>query len=617
MTHGRGRPAAAIPANVCVRNALADDCNWRLTTRTGAQAHFAIIVDQDTKGTEAEADDTTTVIAWAIKTGVSLSANDTATGETLTIIADADMVALNASFASPPSGMDVIVGYPVLELGAEGRIPIIAPVLDATNTMTRVPKTVGPLAGATLGVIAQARDAADKVEPATLRWLRNVNASGTVAVNDWLLPPSSLAASSGTFSFAAVAGATLHGAEIRTMAGERLWSVSIFDGSTSFTLPGLSPAPIPAGMTRLQTSALQIPGISLTDVRLDDARDKITALSIRRDHLHQLRLRRRRAHATTAGSPGSGVHGGGGGACGGGGGISGPPVPRLIPGGGIGDGKISGYLNVFVIDDETDAVVSSAAVRVGESASTTACDALTDSTGIASFDPQSCPSLVGPVNVTVSATGYAPSTWIGVNGRNLTVGVRSISAPAFGSATVYGTIAGWDALPAPAVNHQTLAIIGASQLPGLGDRENDMAQGKRTVDVDIGGTLYPVDIDANICARNALVNDCNWRLITRTGAQAHFGIIVDHDTRGTDDDRHRRHVHGDRLGAEAEPVVRQGRHRQRRGAGHHPRRRHAEPGGVVRVGAFRAGLRRRAARRWSWAPKGASPSSCPRWIQPA
>ena len=58
-----------------------------------------------------------------------------------------------------------------------------------------------------------------------------------------------------------------------------MWSVSIFDGSTSFTLPGLSPAPIPAGMARLQVSALQIPGISLTNVRLDDARDKVTALS--------------------------------------------------------------------------------------------------------------------------------------------------------------------------------------------------------------------------------------------------------------------------------------------------------------------------------------------------
>ena len=268
-----------IPANVCVRNALADDCNWRLTTRTGPQAHFAIIVDQDTKGTDAEADDTITVLRWAVKTGLTFAANDTAAGETLTMIAEADMVPFSASFASPPSGLDVIVGYPVLDLGDEGRIAIIAPLLDTTNTMTRVPKTVGPLAGATLGIIAQARDAADKVEPSTLRWLRGVDASATASVSNWLLPPSSLAASSGTFSFAAVAGATLHGAEIRTMAGERLWSVSIFDGSTSFTLPGLSPAPIPAGMTRLQTSALQIPGISLTNVRLDDARDKITALS--------------------------------------------------------------------------------------------------------------------------------------------------------------------------------------------------------------------------------------------------------------------------------------------------------------------------------------------------
>jgi hypothetical protein len=274
-----GLVTTPVAANICVRNALVNDCDWRLTTRTGPQAHFAIIVDQDTKGTDAEADDTITVLAWAIKTGLTFEANDTAAGETLTMIADGDMVSFNTSFASPPSGLDAIVGYPVLELGAEGRIAIVLPALDATHTMTRVPKTAGPLAGATLGLIAQARDAADKAEPATLRWLRGVNASTTTAVDSWMLPPSSIAASSGTFSFAAVAGATLHGAEIQTAAGERVWSVSIFDGSTSFTLPGLSPAPIPTGTVRLQVSALQIPGISLTNVRLDDARDKVTALS--------------------------------------------------------------------------------------------------------------------------------------------------------------------------------------------------------------------------------------------------------------------------------------------------------------------------------------------------
>jgi hypothetical protein len=63
-----------IASNVCVRNsnpaALVNDCNWVLTTHTGAQAHFAILLDQDTKGTDVETDDTTTVTGWAVKTGL-------------------------------------------------------------------------------------------------------------------------------------------------------------------------------------------------------------------------------------------------------------------------------------------------------------------------------------------------------------------------------------------------------------------------------------------------------------------------------------------------------------------------------------------------------------------
>ena len=63
------------------------------------------------------------------------------------------------------------------------------------------------------------------------------------------------------------------------MTGKRVWSITIFDGSTSFTLPGLSPDPLPAGMLTFEASALQIPGINLGNVELDDARDKITGIS--------------------------------------------------------------------------------------------------------------------------------------------------------------------------------------------------------------------------------------------------------------------------------------------------------------------------------------------------
>ena len=106
-------------------------------------------------------------------------------------------------------------------------------------------------------------------------------------------------------------------------------------------------------------------------------------------------------------------------------------------------------------------MISSASVRVGDSSDSTPCVVLTDSTGLAKFEPDGCPGLKGPVTVTVSATGYAAATWIGVNGTNLTIPIRDISPPDVATATVSGTIAGWDSLPVPPLHHQTLALIGS------------------------------------------------------------------------------------------------------------------------------------------------------------
>src|SRR5262245_10261171 len=52
------------------------------------------------------------------------------------------------------------------------------------------------------------------------------------------------------------------------------------------------------------------------------------------------------------------------------------PPPRVIAGGGIGDGAIDGVVNVYVIDDATRGSVSDASVRVGT------LDGTTDSTGL-------------------------------------------------------------------------------------------------------------------------------------------------------------------------------------------------------------------------------------------
>jgi hypothetical protein len=271
---------ATIPANVCVRNALADDCNWQLTTRTGAQAHYAIIVDQNTNGTPNDnTDDTFTVIGWALATGLSFSAGQSAGGEALALVADSDMESFTVSITSPPAGLDALAAWPFLDLGDAGRIPMTTPALDLTHTMTRVPKATGPLAGSHYDLVGQAQDATNKAEPATLAWIHSVNPSATIALGAWLPPPDGLSVAAGSYAFTPVAAATLHGAEIQTADGARAWSITIFDGSTSFTLPGLTPSPLPSGMANLQVSALAIPGIDLTNVSFDDARDRLSALS--------------------------------------------------------------------------------------------------------------------------------------------------------------------------------------------------------------------------------------------------------------------------------------------------------------------------------------------------
>jgi hypothetical protein len=269
-----------FPQNVCVRNAYVNDCAWRLKTRTGAQAHYAVLLDQDTKGTEDDdSDDTFTVLGWAVKTGLSFTKDHGADGETLTLLADADLQPLVVAFPPAPSGLDVLTGFPMLDLGDDGRIAVIFPALDATQAMTRVPRLVGPLARGRYDFLAKAQDAKDKEQPATLTWGHSVDVSAPVVPKAWLPPPTALTVASGVYGFTPTPGATVHSAELQTMAGVRAWSITIFDGSTSFTLPGVSPDPLPAGSARYVVSALLVPGLDLTNAKFDDLRDQLTALA--------------------------------------------------------------------------------------------------------------------------------------------------------------------------------------------------------------------------------------------------------------------------------------------------------------------------------------------------
>lgn len=278
---------ATIPANACVKNVLADDCNWQLVTHTGPQAHYAIIVDDDENGTDDMSDDIITPVGWALLTGLTLTAGQTVVSETLPAVAPGDLQPFTAAFPPLPAGMTYFNAYPTIELpGGVGRIPAVVPTLGATVTMTSVPKLTGSttagLAGGSYDLLAQAQATQTASEPATLDWMHGVNAGATVTLAPWLSPPTAITAQSGRYSFVPTTGATVHGAEFKDpQTGNRTWSVTIFNGSSMFTLPGLSPDPLttPNGMDTLTVTALMIPGISLTDVAFNDATQKLTGLA--------------------------------------------------------------------------------------------------------------------------------------------------------------------------------------------------------------------------------------------------------------------------------------------------------------------------------------------------
>ena len=283
------------------------------------------------------------------------------------MIADADMQTLTAAFASLPSGMDYMGAFPALELGPEGRVAFVPPTMDMTHTTSRVPKLTGSLADAHYSLIAQAQDAKDQNRPSSLAWMRDVDIGSTVALTSWLPPPSNILVSGGTSRSARCRArryraprsrtprATVSGPSASSTGRRRRSRCRPVAGSAAGRDAGVrGVGPEDSGRRRRQLQARR-------RARPDHRRSPRTsspspaeAPCARRSP----RADRCFVFSPAGCSPSA--------ACGGGNPLPAPPAaPRIIPGGGIADGPIRGALNVFVIDEDTRDVLSSAAVRVG------------------------------------------------------------------------------------------------------------------------------------------------------------------------------------------------------------------------------------------------------------
>jgi hypothetical protein len=185
------------------------------------------------------------------------------------------------------------------------------------------------------------------------------------------------------------------------------------------------------------------------------------------------------------------------------------PSPRLIPGGGIGDGDIDGTLNVYVIDHDTEAPITGATVEVGKTQKTT------DSKGLAVFGPS------GPQTITVTATGYVSTVWASADGANVTVPLNPTpDTPA--QATLSGTITNWSSITAMPQHYK-----GAYVVYSYDEKSNNNSNNLTT------------PANGQLCGVLPTDTDCAWTIVTRTGTVTLTAILFDRDTKGTvstDDD---------------------------------------------------------------------------------
>ena len=179
------------------------------------------------------------------------------------------------------------------------------------------------------------------------------------------------------------------------------------------------------------------------------------------------------------------------------------PAPRVIAGGGIGDGAIDGVVNLYVIDDATRLPISGATVRVG------GIDGTTDATGLFVAN-----DVEGPQTISIKATGYRSELWIAANGANCTADLKPAVDPAITKANISGSITGFDSLPVASGHHKT-AIVTYSQDDKAIDAENNLATAG----------------SANIC--DVATGGCNFTVTARAGHVALMAAIIDHDLNGT------------------------------------------------------------------------------------
>ncbi len=279
QTTDLGDPANEISntMNACFVRLAGQDCTFTLEARTGKVALIAAIYDRNLNGTPTMFDDDTlTLMGWAVRRDVSVSAGTTpVTGMDLTLLSPGELQTVTIDFgAAPLASAAALVG---LDLGDEGvfQLPAFAvrPTGSGPPATLLVPR---PEAVSATGYRLTAISA--DAQPATQQSvvLRKGLAGPTLSAGEWLAAPTGVSVTRTGASWTAAAGATVHGIELRSGTTEVL-NVTVLDGSTRFTVPDL--IALPTGSLTATVNAIGAPGLDVTSFSLDADEDKLVQVA--------------------------------------------------------------------------------------------------------------------------------------------------------------------------------------------------------------------------------------------------------------------------------------------------------------------------------------------------
>ena len=268
------------PANFCIRTSLdAASCNWTMKTRVGKQVHYAVIVDGNTNGTTSDtSDDTYTLIGYAVKTGLDLSAGQTVAGETLTMVTSTEH-SVAVQFPAAPSGAGERLAFPFIDAGDAGQLAFPLPPLSPSSTSSWVPALSGPFAQDSYQLVGLALANQNQSRPYSATFARGVSFSGSESVGAYLALPSGLSVSGDTYSFSPAAGASVHVATLADANDQPAWTILFANGSTSVTLPALSPDPRAGHSLPLRVEAVEIPSFSPSSFHIGDMTRNVLRVS--------------------------------------------------------------------------------------------------------------------------------------------------------------------------------------------------------------------------------------------------------------------------------------------------------------------------------------------------